>query len=139
MAMYLFGALKPSEVRRQFPRIYTFLRNKWWFDELYEWMFVRPTHVLSRVVASVDRSVIDYFVDSLAVWVARFSRFWEWLGDKKIIDALVDRQAQRTYGLGLALRAVQTGSLRQYVLFLAIGVITVFLIISFFWSPTFAR
>ena len=45
MAMYLFGFLNPAEVRRQFSGIYRFLRNKWWFDELYEWLFVRPTHV----------------------------------------------------------------------------------------------
>ncbi len=29
------------------PRIYRFLRNKWWFDELYDWLFVRPAHLLS--------------------------------------------------------------------------------------------
>ena len=43
MAMYLFGKLNPSDVSRQFAPIYRFLRNKWWFDELYQTLFVRPT------------------------------------------------------------------------------------------------
>ncbi len=139
MAMYLLGVLKPSEVRRQFSGIYWFLRNKWWFDELYDFVFVRPTHLLSRLAAALDRRWIDWFLDTLASLTARFARFWEWLLDKKTIDALGDALAQRTYRLGLSLRSVQTGSLRQYVLFLVVGLIAVFLIISFFWSPTFAR
>ena len=139
MAMYLLGVLKPSEVRRQFSGIYWFLRNKWWFDELYDFVFVRPTHLLSRLAAALDRRWIDWFLDTLASLTARFARLCEWLLDKKTIDALGDALAQRTYRLGLSLRSVQTGSLRQYVLFLVVGLMAVFLIISFFWSPTFAR
>ena len=90
-------------------------------------------------MAAIDRKWIDWLIDSLAIWTTRFARFWEWLSDQKIIDALVDSLAHRTYRIGLSLRAVQTGSLRQYVLFLAVGLIAIFLIISFFWSPTFAR
>ncbi len=139
MAMYVFGILKPAEVRRKFSRTYRFLTNKWWFDELYEWLFIRPTHLLARMAAGFDRNWIDWLIDSIAVWTTRFARFWEWVSDKMVVDALVDGVAHWTYRVGLSLRAVQTGSLRQYVLFLAIGVIAVFLIISFFWSPTFAR
>ncbi len=139
MAMYVFGILKPTEVRRKFARTYRFLINKWWFDELYDWLFIRPTHWIARLIAGFDRNWIDWLIDSIAVWTTRFARFWAWLADKMTIDALVDGVAHWTYRVGLSLRAVQTGSLRQYVLFLAIGVIAVFLIISFFWSPTFAR
>ncbi len=139
MAMYLFGGLKPGEVRRQFSGVYRFLIHKWWFDELYQWLFVRPTHVIARLVAAFDRRWIDWLLDTAASLTARFARLWEWLLDKKTIDVCVDAIAGRTYRLGLSLRNVQTGSLRQYVLFLVVGLIAVFLIISFFWSPTFAR
>ncbi len=36
LAMYVFGRLNPGDVSRQFAPIYRFLRNKWWFDELYD-------------------------------------------------------------------------------------------------------
>ncbi len=139
MAMYVFGVLKPSEVRDQFSSIYRFLRNKWWFDELYQVLFVRPVHFLAGLIALFDRRWIDWLLDTLATLVTRFARLWEWLLDKRTIDALGDSLADRTYRLGLSLRGLQTGSLRQYVLFLAVGLIAVFLIISFFWSPTWAR
>jgi len=42
------------------------------------------------------------------------------------------------YDLGVWLRVFQTGRLRQYVMFLVIGAIAIFVLISFFWSPSLA-
>jgi NADH-quinone oxidoreductase subunit L len=39
---YWWRVLNPEEVRSMFAPIYRFLRNKWWFDELYEIVFIRP-------------------------------------------------------------------------------------------------
>jgi NADH-quinone oxidoreductase subunit L len=139
MAMYLFGTMSPREVHRQFPSVYRFLRNKWWFDELYEFLFVRPAHLLASVCAWVDRHWIDWLIDNLARCTAWFARLWEWATDRMIVDRLLDGIAHRTYRLGVSLRRVQTGALRQYVMFLVVGVIAIFLIISFFWTPIFAR
>ena len=50
LAMYVFGRLNPSDVSRQFAPLYRFLRNKWWFDELYEVAFVRPVHAIVGLV-----------------------------------------------------------------------------------------
>jgi proton-translocating NADH-quinone oxidoreductase chain L len=132
VAMYVAGRLDPSDVSRQFAPIYRFLKNKWWFDELYEVLFVRPLHRVSGWCAAIDRRWIDGLIDNTARWIARFAAWWEWLADRTLIDGLVDRFASWTYRVGLALRGLQTGNLRQYVLFLVIGVIAVFLISSFF-------
>ena len=35
--------------------------------------------------------------------------------------------------------AIQTGRIRQYVMFIVIGAVAIFVLISFFWSPTLAR
>ena len=35
----------PAELARQQEPLYQFLLNKWYFDELYDFLFVRPTHV----------------------------------------------------------------------------------------------
>jgi NADH:ubiquinone oxidoreductase subunit 5 (subunit L)/multisubunit Na+/H+ antiporter MnhA subunit len=131
-AMYVAGRLSPSDVSRQFAPLYRFLLNKWWFDELYQVLFVRPLHVVSRWCAAFDRRWIDGLIDNTARWTARFATFWEWLCDRTLIDGLVDRFAGWTYQVGLSLRGLQTGSLRQYVLFLVLGIIAVFLISSFF-------
>jgi NADH-quinone oxidoreductase subunit L len=132
MAMYLFGALNPVEVSRQFSGTYRFLRNKWWFDELYDLIWVRPVHAIGGWCAGLDRKWIDGFIDGTARVTTRFASMFEWLADRMVIDGFVDRFAAATYRLGVSLRILQTGSLRQYVLFLVVGVIAVFLISSLF-------
>ncbi|HET6599807.1 MAG TPA: NADH-quinone oxidoreductase subunit L, partial [Burkholderiaceae bacterium] len=40
--------------------VYTFLLNKWYFDELYDWLFVRPALRLGRLLwKRGDGTVID--------------------------------------------------------------------------------
>ncbi len=129
-AMYGFGALDPNEVRRQFPRTHRFLLNKWWFDELYQWLFVRRVHLIAGLVAAFDRRWIDGLINGLATFVKRFAQTWEFVTDQHIVDWTVNQIGQVTYATGLWLRRVQTGSLRQYVLFLAAATVAAFLIAS---------
>jgi NADH-quinone oxidoreductase subunit L len=42
--------------------LYTFLYNKWYFDEFYDLLFVRPTMALGRMLWKVgDGTIIDGF------------------------------------------------------------------------------
>jgi len=51
----------------------------------------------------------------------------------------VNWTAAMTHRLGIALRAVQTGRLRQYVMFIVVAAVALFLVISFFFqSPASA-
>ncbi|MGZ5867409.1 MAG: NADH-quinone oxidoreductase subunit L, partial [Xanthobacteraceae bacterium] len=48
---WLFYIRRPSlpvELARQHQGLYQFLLNKWYFDELYDFIFVRPTKWLGR-------------------------------------------------------------------------------------------
>lgn len=135
--MYGFGKLSADEVRRQFSWGYRFLVNKWWFDELYNAVFIRPTLIFSRFVASIDRNWIDRFVDSLAAFTKAISVFWDRVADRTIVDGSVNLFANWTYSLGLSLRAVQTGKLRQYVMFIVIGAVAIFVLISL-WNSSLA-
>ena len=38
----------PEKITIKFPKIYLFLYNKWYFDELYELIFVRPAKYLGK-------------------------------------------------------------------------------------------
>jgi NADH-quinone oxidoreductase subunit L len=52
----------PVELARQHDVLYRFLLNKWYFDELYEMIFVRPTKWLGRLLwKSGDGWLIDGF------------------------------------------------------------------------------
>lgn len=137
--MYCWGYVNPAEVRKQFSAIYTFLRNKWYFDELYDFVFVRPTLKISSWAANFDRRVIDWMVDGSAWCTRTFATAWEKIADQTIVDGFVNGMARWLYAAGLSFRAIQTGRIRQYVVFIVIGMVAVFVLISFFWSPTLAR
>jgi NADH-quinone oxidoreductase subunit L len=139
IAMYGVGFLKPEEVRRQFPRIYSFLKNKWWFDELYQWLFVRPTHFIAGLVSRIDLRWIDGLIHAIATATRWFAQAWDRIADQGIVDGLVNMVGRGTYRIGISLKGLQTGSLRQYVMFIVVGVIAIFLLISIFWSPTLAQ
>jgi NADH-quinone oxidoreductase subunit L len=138
-AFFWWGLLSPADVRRQFAPIYSALVNKWWFDELYDFVFVRPTMVVSQVIASFDKRWIDWALDGLARGTARFAKWWEFIADQSIVDGAANLLAGWTYSLGLSLRSLQTGRIRQYVMFIVIFALAIFVLISFFWSPTLAR
>jgi NADH:ubiquinone oxidoreductase subunit 5 (subunit L)/multisubunit Na+/H+ antiporter MnhA subunit len=136
---YCWKLLDPAEVRSQFSRVYRFLLNKWWFDELYEVVFIRPTHWLAGICATFDRLCIDWFVDRLA-WLARtFAVVGDKIADQTIVDGFVNKFASFTYATGIRLRDVQTGRLRQYVMFIGVGTVAVFALASFFWGAGFGR
>ena len=40
--MYIKSPYIPKELAKQHPGLYSFLLNKWYFDELYDFIFVRP-------------------------------------------------------------------------------------------------
>jgi NADH:ubiquinone oxidoreductase subunit 5 (subunit L)/multisubunit Na+/H+ antiporter MnhA subunit len=135
--MYCWGWLDPAEVKRQFSGVHRFLLNKWWFDELYEYIFIRPVHWLSRIISNFDLLCIDWFLNKLAWLVHSFSVVAERIADQNIVDGFVNTFASVTYNSGLRLREVQTGSLRQYVMFIGAGTVAVFALATFFWGAGF--
>ncbi|HZZ73228.1 MAG TPA: NADH-quinone oxidoreductase subunit L [Pirellulales bacterium] len=132
-AFYGWKLVSPSEARQQFKPIYNFLVNKWYFDELYQAIFVQPVLFISRRIAEFDRKVIDNIINGLAWLVRRVSVIDDWI-DRTFVDGLVNLCARWTFSAGMSLRNVQTGKLRQYVMFIAIGTVALFILVSFFWS-----
>jgi NADH-quinone oxidoreductase subunit L len=138
IAVVFYGArlLRPDTVRRVFRPIYWLLWNKWWFDQLYHLVLVRPALALARAVAAVDRQAIDWVADGMARAVRIGSSIDDWI-DRLFVDGLVNRIAGWTYRVGLWLRAFQTGRLRQYVLFVGVGTVGLFVLISFLRAVAF--
>jgi NADH-quinone oxidoreductase subunit L len=132
-AFYATKKLDPNDARRTFAPFYRLFVHKWWFDELYQWMFVRPALVVSGWVAAIDKNGLDWLADHSAWAVGWCSRLDDWF-DRKIVDRWIDLLAAGTYSLGIRLKTLQTGSLRQYVMLLVVGMVAIFVIMSFYWS-----
>ena len=57
--MYLQNKVNPAVIADKFPLLYQFSLNKWYFDELYDTLFVRGCRRLARQVMEVDYRVVD--------------------------------------------------------------------------------
>ncbi|MGA3004466.1 MAG: NADH-quinone oxidoreductase subunit L [Acetobacteraceae bacterium] len=104
--MYIFRPELPRQLAKQFPRTYFFLLNKWYFDELYDRIFVRP-----------------YF------WLA--GKSWR-IGDGKIIDGVPNGLAALTVEGAREAVKMQTGSLAAYAFVMLIGVVVLVGVFMFF-------
>jgi NADH-quinone oxidoreductase subunit L len=132
-AFYGLRKLDPNDVRRTFWPVYRFLVDKWYFDELYQFILVRPVLRISGWVAAIDKNGIDWLADRLAWLVESLARLDDWI-DRLFVDRLIDMIAQRTYDLGMRLRTIQTGSIRQYVLWMVVGAVGLFVLVSLYWN-----
>jgi NADH-quinone oxidoreductase subunit L len=74
--MYIYRPAWPGEIAEQHDLIYKFLLNKWYFDEIYDVIFVRPAKWLARLFwKGGDGYVIDGFgPDGIAANVLRVTR-----------------------------------------------------------------
>ena len=98
--VYVLAPGTAQKLAATFPRLYDFLLNKWYFDELYDAIFVRPAFAIGRL-------------------------FWKG-GDGAIIDGLgPDGVAARVAdGARIAVR-LQTGYVYHYAFAMLIGVAAV--------------
>jgi len=102
--------------------VYRFLVHKWYFDELYWAVFVWPCLALARLCRQVDQVLIDGLVDGSAAATALLSRL-EGVFDMIAVDRLVNLTAKTVYVAGDWSRSIQTGRLRNYLMFLAVALV----------------
>jgi NADH-quinone oxidoreductase subunit L len=95
------------------------LWRKYYFDELYSAVFVRPCVAIARGCGKFDLKVIDGAVDGSAFLTRLFS-FFIGLFDDRVIDGAVNGVADVFRGWGSAIRRVQTGRFQSYALGLVV-------------------
>ena len=57
--MYAGKKMDPSAIAQKFPSLYRFSLNKWYFDELYDRVFVQGSRRIARQVLEIDYRVVD--------------------------------------------------------------------------------
>ena len=90
--------------------IATFLENKWYFDELYDYTLVRPLRMLGHILSIMDRLVVDFLVFVIAF----FPQF-----------------------IGHSLKPTESGRLRYYGIGMIAGVVIIVIgVIYLLHGPT---
>jgi NADH-quinone oxidoreductase subunit L len=124
----------PAQDRFQIP----LLKNKYYFDELYDRVFVKPAYWFAEnvVYKFMDQGVIDGILHIFGPVTDRLGSFIRNNFDLPVINRFFgDGSADVTYWFGGKLRAVQTGRIQQYlmlalVVFLAIGAALYFFLLA---------
>ena len=136
-AMYLKPLVSPAAVAHAARPIYTFLVHRWYVDELYNVLFVLPALGVARFISAIDTQVIDRFINSLA-WIARQIASVDAWFDRVVVDGIVNVAGSVTWKAGLELKRVQTGNLRQYVMFIVVGTVAIFVLATLLFRTSFA-
>ena len=103
--------------------LHTFLKNKWYFDELYDRVFVRPSVALAVAVYRwVDRWLIDGVLHAVARGTARLAEAFRAF-DRVVINGGVDAFAESIKAFGRWFREVQTGWVQQYLYVAVLGLL----------------
>ncbi|MGB3717428.1 MAG: NADH-quinone oxidoreductase subunit L [Candidatus Promineifilaceae bacterium] len=108
---------QPDPLVKPLGPLYTFLHNKWWWDELYEVLFVKPTKYFSRTVVYewIDRGIIDGTLTLIARGVYAFGRYMKRF-EEVVISGGVDWMKDQVLVAAQEFRALQTGKIQEYVL-----------------------
>jgi NADH-quinone oxidoreductase subunit L len=126
--LYYRRALDPAEAAEQMSGAHRFLSHKWYFDELYSAILVRPALVVAGWCRWFDTVVIDGTIHLVARFAVAVSRL-DGLADNRIVDGLVNLVGHVCYGVGNIFRRAQTGYLRSYVLFLVLAAVGIWVVL----------
>ncbi|SHJ66585.1 NADH dehydrogenase subunit L [Shimia gijangensis] len=70
MWFYIWNPAMPKWLAENQRPLYLFLLNKWYFDEIYDYLFVRPAKALGRFLwKKGDGNVIDGFLNGVAMGI----------------------------------------------------------------------
>jgi len=127
--MYFKKSISPDAMAERFKPIYTFLYNKWYFDEAYDFLIIQPVYSLANFLWAFDAKVIDGLVNlqaTITVWLSTV-KFWI---DAYIVDGIVNGLGLVTGAASSVLRLLQTGRLAHYLLVILFGLIVIGLLSS---------
>jgi NADH-quinone oxidoreductase subunit L len=109
--------------------VHNTLRNKYFIDEAYETVFIKPSQAIARATGDfIDRGIIDGILHAIGV-------SFRWIGDLVkmfnlwLIDGFGDGIPLAIGWAGRQARRVQTGRVQQYLLLVAAAAVIIGLIV----------
>ncbi|HZU86813.1 MAG TPA: hypothetical protein VFF78_04990, partial [Anaerolineaceae bacterium] len=113
-------------LRKALGKGFTVLKNKYYVDEAYDFLFVRPARWLAETFSSrwIDRGLLDgilHGIGNSGLWLGRsLRRFF----DVPVVNGTGDAVADGTRSLGGLLKGMQSGRVQQYLL-ISVGALLV--------------
>ncbi len=126
---------QPDPLARPLGPIFTLLKNKYYFDELYAFLFVRPAYWLAEVFTFrwLDRTVIDGILHAVARLSWNLGQFLRNYIDLPLINGFGDALGEGAKGFGRLFRAIQSGRVQHYML-VALAHVVAFLMLVYYYA-----
>jgi NADH-quinone oxidoreductase subunit L len=114
----------PDPLMNPLGRFYTWLQNKYYFDEFYDRVFVQPAYWVSANFTSafMDRKVIDGILHFFGQYTSNVGDFLRNFIDKPLVNGFGDKVGEITNKLGHLFRPIQTGRIQQYMIMALVSV-----------------
>ncbi|MFN2234380.1 MAG: NADH-quinone oxidoreductase subunit L [Anaerolineales bacterium] len=131
-----FEAGQEDPVKKLLGPFYKVLQNKYYFDEIYETIFIKPAIWIAEVFSYlwVDRKLIDGFLHFVARVTYSIGSIFRNYIDVPIINGFGDLLGEGSKKLGKSMRVIQTGRVQQYML---IGLALVFVALFYYLYKLF--
>jgi NADH-quinone oxidoreductase subunit L len=126
---YQWKKIDADKVANSIKPLYKFSLNKWYFDELYEFLFVQGTLLISKGFSLFDTYVVDGAVNGAAT-VTRWVSFASEKFDHYVVDGAVNLSAYLSGFVGLFFRKFQTGKVQSYVLFAVVSLLILMFVLK---------
>jgi NADH-quinone oxidoreductase subunit L len=132
-ALYKDGkSTVPASLKARFSGLWTVVYNKYYVDEAYAWLVLKPSVAVARLASRFDGGVIDGLVN-FAGAIGRFLGRVDAAIDRYLVDGAVNAVAAATLGVGRSFRSIQTGRIQTY-LYGALGGALVVVLLNFLIS-----
>ncbi|MFA5334431.1 MAG: NADH-quinone oxidoreductase subunit L [Candidatus Omnitrophota bacterium] len=123
-AAYVFyildNKLLPASLRSRFAFLYKLVSNKYYVDEIYGALIIRPCMRLADIASGFDSKVVDGAVNMAAYLSLTAGKVQSWF-DLYIVDGIVNMTANVTWLCSAILRRFQTGFVQNYILIAFFG------------------
>jgi NADH-quinone oxidoreductase subunit L len=122
------GAADP--LSRPLGFFYTWLREKYYIDQFYDRVFVRPAYWFAETFAYrwIDRGIIDGFLHLIARFALRVGAFFRMYIDLPVVNGFGDFVGEGIKRTGRTFRIVQTGRVQGYLI---VGLLFTGLLVSY--------
>lgn len=130
--IYVKKAIPSSLLRLKLPFVYNVLINKYYVDEFYWIVLVKPMFWMSSLMSNVDRYIVDGIVNGVAYITLIISRINAFI-DKWVVDGIVNLIGIFTRLSGKVLSFAQTGSVQNYLLAVFTGILLIAVAFLYRW------
>jgi NADH:ubiquinone oxidoreductase subunit 5 (subunit L)/multisubunit Na+/H+ antiporter MnhA subunit len=132
IAIYWRGLATAEAIKRAAWPLHTLLVRKYYFDEVYNLVWVKGCLLLSRIARLIDTYLVDLIFDLSAAATERFAAFSGLILDNHGVDGVINGVAKTSVDVAGVVRTPQTGRIRHYVLFAAAVAVVVLVCILWF-------